>query len=358
MVEAAETPVNLEPSGRFTAVRLPDHWYVACLASELRTAPLPRTVLGIPMVLFRDAVGSASALVDRCPHRNVPLSIGRCLDGQIECGYHGWRFSGDGTCVDVPGLDEPSADRTVRRVSRFPTVEQDGMVWVAPSGVAPSPQPPRLRHVGDPGYRTIHLRLDVPGPVLAAVENALDVPHTSFLHRGLFRGNRERMPVGVTVRHGADWVEAQFEGETVPPGLLARLLSTENGVVEHTDRFTLPALAQVEYRLEPHHVVLNAFYTPVDDSSCVLHAAAAFRLPVPTAVARAAVVPLARVILRQDNRVLEQQRSNVERFGGERFVNTPIDLLGPHILRLMRRSERGETPPASPAPDEHLTLLT
>ncbi|MFN8052851.1 MAG: aromatic ring-hydroxylating dioxygenase subunit alpha [Acidimicrobiales bacterium] len=353
-----EVPVTIEPSGRFTRVRLTSHWYVACLASELRRSPIARTVLDVPLVLFRGPDGSPAALVDRCPHRNVPLSVGRCVDGELECRYHGWRFDSAGTCLDVPGLEEASADRTVRRVGAFPVVEQDGMVWVAPAGEPATPLPPRLSHVGDPGYRTIHLRLDVPGPMLAAVENALDVPHTSFLHKGLFRGRRERLPIAVTIRHGVDSVEAQFEGEPVPPGLLAKLLSADNGVVEHTDRFVVPALAQVEYRLADHHIVLNAFYTPTDDRSCVLHAAAAFRLPIPTPLAKAAVVPLARLVLHQDNQILRRQRDTIDRFGGERFVNTPIDLLGPHILRLLRRHERGEAAPEQPAPDEHLTLLT
>lgn len=353
-----ETPVRVEPSGRFTTVRLPSHWYVACLGSELKSKPLARTVVGVPLVLFRDRAGRAAALVDRCPHRNVPLSLGRCVDGELECRYHGWRFDRSGTCIDVPGLDEASADRSVRRVERFPVVEQDGMVWVVPSGTALTATPPRLDHVGDGDYRTIYLRLDVPGPMLAAVENALDVPHTSFLHKGLFRGGRERVPVGVTIRHGVDFVEAIFEGEPVPPGVLGRVLGGDGGVVEHTDRFRIPALAQVEYRLDRHHIMLNAFYTPVDDDSCVLHAAAAFRLPVPTAVARAAVLPIARLVLHQDNQILRKQRSNVARFGGERYVNTPIDLLGPQILRLLRRHERGDPNPETLAPDEHLTLLT
>src|SRR4051794_21563853 len=111
---AAEIPVSIEPSGRFTNVRLSSHWYVACLASELRDRPMARTVLGVPMVLFRDSSGSPAALLDRCPHRNVPLSAGRCNDGELECRYHGWRFDSSGTCLDVPGLEEASADRTVR----------------------------------------------------------------------------------------------------------------------------------------------------------------------------------------------------------------------------------------------------
>jgi phenylpropionate dioxygenase-like ring-hydroxylating dioxygenase large terminal subunit len=362
-VVGADVPVSISPSGRFTSVSLPRHWHVACLAEELpraRGAVIGRTVVGVPLVLFRDAAGRPTALLDRCPHRNVALSLGRCDGGEIECRYHGWRFDGAGRCTAVPGLDEAIVDKPVRRVPAFPVIEQDGMIWVVPSLESPrTAGPPPLLGVGRPGYRTITLRLDVPGPMLAALENALDVPHTSFLHRGLFRGRRERVPVGVTIRHGTDRVEAVFDGEPVPPGVVGRLLSPEGGVVEHTDRFVVPSLAQVEYRLGSRHVVLNAVYTPVDDTSCVLHAAAAFRLPIPTAVARAVVVPFARWILHQDNWVLRHQRANVERFGGERFVNTPIDLLGPHILRLLRRHERGEELPDAEVPgEETLTLLT
>jgi len=350
----------LAPTGRFTVARLEHHWHAAARSVELGPKPLGRVVLERPLVLFRDAGGRAVALADRCPHRNVPLSVGRCSDGQVECGYHGWRFDGEGRCRAVPGLDDTSdPDRAVRRVPTFPVVEQDGMVWVVVGDGEPAvAAPPRLVGVGEPGYRTVGLTLEVPGPMLAAVENALDVPHTSFLHRGLFRGRSERVPVGVTVRHGADFVEAHFDGEPVPPGVVGRLLAPDGGVVTHVDRFVVPSLAQVEYRLGARHVALNACYTPVDDRSCRLVAVAAYRLPVPEAVARRAILPLAKVILGQDNRILGLQQETVERFGGERFVNTPIDLLGPHILRLVRRHERGEVVPAEVLPDERLRLLT
>ena len=71
--------------------RLARHWYVACQSKELRKKPLARTVVGLPLVLFRDAEGRAQALLDRCPHRNAPLSLGRVTnEGRLECAYHGW----------------------------------------------------------------------------------------------------------------------------------------------------------------------------------------------------------------------------------------------------------------------------
>ena len=42
----------------------------------------------------RDSAGRPSALVDRCPHRNLALSLGTVHpDGNLECAYHGWRFA-------------------------------------------------------------------------------------------------------------------------------------------------------------------------------------------------------------------------------------------------------------------------
>ncbi|MBA4004554.1 MAG: 2Fe-2S ferredoxin, partial [Delftia sp.] len=42
-----------------------DQWYVAGFAWELQDAPLARTLLGRPVVLFRTPDGSVAALEDR-----------------------------------------------------------------------------------------------------------------------------------------------------------------------------------------------------------------------------------------------------------------------------------------------------
>ena len=55
---------------------LPGAWYVACFSRHLRARPVARTVGGTPLALFRDGLGRPRAVLDRCPHRNVPLSYG------------------------------------------------------------------------------------------------------------------------------------------------------------------------------------------------------------------------------------------------------------------------------------------
>ncbi|HYT39313.1 MAG TPA: Rieske 2Fe-2S domain-containing protein, partial [Acidimicrobiia bacterium] len=287
------SPGAARSGGRTSAVELPDEWYVACLSSELgRRRPLVRTVSGMPLCLFRDGGGWAAAVVDRCPHRNVPLSLGRLRDGLLECRYHGWRFDRSGACRTIPGLcaesrprpetspsallggvtdrdggprppepagpggneDETGSSRhRGRAADALPCVERDGFVWVfSGSAEPPAGGPPfRFPCINDPGYDTVRRSLKSAGTVHAVAENALDVPHTAFLHGGLFRGaGRDPVEVEVVVRTGADRIEAEYIGEPRPPGVAGRLLAPGGGVVQHWDRFLLPSIAQVEYRLE------------------------------------------------------------------------------------------------------------
>ena len=77
-------------------------WHPIAYASEVRTAPLAIRLMGHRLVLFRS--GDAYGLLDdRCPHRNVPLSEGRCVGDHVECPYHGWQFDAGGQCRKVPG---------------------------------------------------------------------------------------------------------------------------------------------------------------------------------------------------------------------------------------------------------------
>jgi phenylpropionate dioxygenase-like ring-hydroxylating dioxygenase large terminal subunit len=115
------------PGDPSAPVLLPDHWYAACESRALGREPHAFSLLDYPLVLFRGSGGGVAVLEDRCPHRNVPLSLGTVRNGLLECAYHGWRFDERGSCRAVPGLTEerPSAGRDARS---WPTREQDGLV--------------------------------------------------------------------------------------------------------------------------------------------------------------------------------------------------------------------------------------
>lgn len=335
-------------SGRKNVVRVLDAWYVACRADELKAdVPLARTALGIPLALFRDASGAPAAVLDRCPHRNVPLSLGRVKDGELQCRYHGWRFDGGGRLRAVPGLpvvDNDALDAPGRRVVSFPCREQDGYVWVfTDARTAPRGAPPALPQVGWPGYLTVRQEIVVEGTLHSTLENILDVPHTSFLHGGLFRQEEKKHEITAHVRRTRDGVEAEFVGEPRPEGIAARILSPSGGVVEHIDRFMLPSVAQVEYRIgSENHIVTTTMCTPVTETQTVMHSCLSVRTRLPARALAFVAMPFAFRILKQDKVILQAQTELVDRFGSETFTSTAIDLLGPHILHLLKKAEAGD----------------
>ncbi len=346
----------LRTRGRSSVVKLHDAWFIACAADELGTAPRAVIIQDVPLVLFRDADGRAATLLDRCPHRNVPLSGGTvCDDGTLQCPYHGWRFDGRGECRAVPSLVGPAASKA-RTAPSFPTLEQDGWIWVhtAP-GTMPASRPHRFEKMGAPGYTTVCSTVEAEASLFSTLENALDVPHTAFLHRGLFRSESRGIPITARIKRTADRVEAEFIGEPRPTGLVAKILSPSGGIVQHWDRFILPSIAQVEYRIgDENHFLADTVATPVSDFVTRLHAVVSFRSRIPGPLLAPLVKPLALRVFEQDATILRRQTEVIRRFGGEQFASTEIDVLGRHVWRLLQAAARG----ASSVPDEeHETTL-
>lgn len=333
-----------------SVVKLPDAWFIACEAKTLKHKPRAFTLQGTPLVLFRGKDGKPAALLDRCPHRNAPLSLGRVTaEGELQCAYHGWRFDGSGACRAVPGLvTEQDVPLKARAAEAYPAVEQEGYVWVySTPGETPAAGPYRLPHLDDPWYTTVRREFRVASTLHAVVENALDVPHTAFLHGGLFRTAEKKNEVEVVVRRHATYAEAEYLGEPRPKGLAGRLLAPGGGVVTHFDRFLLPSIAQVEYRLgEKSHLVTTSVMTPIDDFDTKVWAVVTYRLPLPNFVVRPFLTPIAERIFRQDAVILQAQTDVIRRFGTERFTSTELDVLGHEVWRLLEQHAHRLPPPS------------
>jgi phenylpropionate dioxygenase-like ring-hydroxylating dioxygenase large terminal subunit len=354
---SAETSALTAPSraalvplrrGRASVVHLPGHWFIAATSRELRDRPLPTTLFGTPIVLFRGEGGRAGALLDRCPHRNVPLSLGAVVEGSLRCPYHGWRFATDGACTFIPSLTTEVSAKA-RHAHALPTIEQQGFVWVlarAYQGDAPDPpaaEPHRFAYHGAKDYTTVTQVVEAEGTMYSTIENALDVPHTAFLHRGLFRSESRGLTIQAKVARTRDRVVAEYVGEPRPPGILARILSPSGGIVTHFDRFIMPSIAQVEYSIgTENHILVDSVMTPLSDFRTRIYAVVSFRTRLPAFLVKPFVKPLALRVFRQDAFILKKQTETIQAFGGEQFASTEIDVLGKHIWRLLKAAERGD----------------
>jgi len=164
---------------------LKNAWTIAAWGSELQTGQLlARTLLDVPVVLFRDSAGQAHALFDRCPHRFAPLSMGHLSDGgnSVECVYHGLRFDATGRCVLNPHGDGQVPKAAV--VQRFPLVERWSALWIW-MGDASLADPAIIPDFSflDPAHWAVGIgSMIVDGPYELEIDNILDLSHIEFLH--------------------------------------------------------------------------------------------------------------------------------------------------------------------------------
>jgi phenylpropionate dioxygenase-like ring-hydroxylating dioxygenase large terminal subunit len=310
-------------------------WWPLCTSRELgRRQPLGRTLCDVPLVLFRDSEARPAIALDRCPHRNAPLSAGRVNDGEIECGYHGWRFDGAGRCTHVPGL-EPNV-RPGRPLNRaIASTELGGLVWACldPQTDEPAPSDPWADATR---YDSFALTDRVSCGVVEAAENFLDGFHTHFVHAGLIRRPVRRRRVAVVTSEIPNGVMASYRGEGTQSGLISRLFERDRS--ESKGRFTLPGTAEVEYRGAGNRLTLlvTTWLTPETNGSLrVFVRVVTPRGAVPGALKAFVLGYFFRIVLRQDKRILELASANAARFTDRLQLDSPLDVLAPHIRRLV-----------------------
>jgi phenylpropionate dioxygenase-like ring-hydroxylating dioxygenase large terminal subunit len=288
-------------------------WYPAARSARVRGRKLlPVMLLGVPLVVGRDARGRAFALRDSCPHRGVPLSFGR-FDGEaVECCYHGWTFDpGTGRCLHIPSLAEGSRLK-VERISAvgYACEEQDGYVWVfvpEPSARGAQPPPaPRLPVFGG-RYRMAHLEAELPCNVDHGIIGLMDPAHGPFVHRSWWwrsqRSIHEKEKVFEPIPNGFR-IRAHAPSANSAP---YKLLGVYREPVTTTIEFVLPNMRTEEIRCGPYWFTSRATVTPVARDRSRIDFCAAWnvfnRVPFVTPIFRL----FARKFLRQDQQMMEKQ---------------------------------------------------
>jgi phenylpropionate dioxygenase-like ring-hydroxylating dioxygenase large terminal subunit len=319
-------------------------WYPVARSSDLKRRALAVTLMDTPLAVFRGTGGEPAVLADRCAHRNYPLSLGRVTGGGLlECGYHGWTYDGGGQCVRVPGLPGGCTEPAdTRHVASHAALEQDGLVWAwGEPDAEPTRRPFALPVFVGPGAGEVILQRDLDCTLHAALENELDVPHTAFLHRGIFRGGTPHAITAVR-RPVDDGVEVQYLGEPVGMGPI-RMRQGAGRTFDHWDRFVLPSVAQIEYVVEGWFRIVNTIvHLPMSPFRTRAWFVVRFQSRLPAAIVRPVVLQQGRQILRQDARALARQAERIRSFGGERYASTELDLFGNAIWHLLRHAERAE----------------
>ena len=197
-----------------------NQWYVAAYSHEVSNKPLHRWLLGEPAVLYRTERGDPVALFDRCPHRGLRLSAGRVLGEEIQCTYHGLRFTPQGKCMVIPS-GGPISSRL--RVASYPVVERWKWMWIwmGDPGLADPAQIPDISVFGfgrDGWYDEPSGLLPLKANYLLPFENLLDASHISFLHHGLIdSGNVAQLPFEMSEEGPNLKVVREIKNEPISP---------------------------------------------------------------------------------------------------------------------------------------------
>jgi phenylpropionate dioxygenase-like ring-hydroxylating dioxygenase large terminal subunit len=154
-------------------------WTPVLLSRRLKKRPVAVKIAGEKVVLFRDAQGQPAALLDRCPHRGVALSLGKVRGSCLECPFHGWQFDAQGQNRHVPLNPDAKRERLFARA--FPVRELGDLLWLY-TGAAPATEPNVPEVLTDGRVRT-YVERTWSCHWTRAMENMLDSPHLPFVHR-------------------------------------------------------------------------------------------------------------------------------------------------------------------------------
>ena len=101
-------------------------WYPLTWSRNVARALSAHRIVEQQVVLYRTEAGQVVAMEDACPHRLMPLSMGKLKGDAIECGYHGMTYDCTGTCVRIPGQAQIPSNAVVRT---YPTHEHMARAW-------------------------------------------------------------------------------------------------------------------------------------------------------------------------------------------------------------------------------------
>jgi phenylpropionate dioxygenase-like ring-hydroxylating dioxygenase large terminal subunit len=245
-------------------------WYAAAFAAPIADKPQARTVLGTKLVLWRPTPESGvSVALDRCAHRDAPLSRGWVENCHLVCPYHGWEWDAEGKTKRIPQFPD-SPHPTKSGLTMVASQERYGMVWVCLATEAeggPLLDIPPVPEFDDPEWRVVPEQewlFDC--TAMHLLENNFDPGHVSFVHANTF-GDRDKPELTETVvTHFPFGLETFGE---VPVD--ARPGEAGATVRASVSRLHLPFFGHITitYPDGLKHLMVKAI-TPIDDERCQL----------------------------------------------------------------------------------------
>ncbi len=321
--------------------RLSNFYHVVGKSADIDESPTPISILDKDYVFFRRDE-KIVAFEDRCPHRGAPISIGKFCDDYIECGYHGWKFSYDGGCSEIPAL---GGDATIPKAARlsapFSVEERYGLVFVAIG----EPKAPIIviEEFDDPNFDTGYLEVfEARQHAAFLADNFLDVAHFPFVHSSTFGD-------------GEDKVVGDFEISEDGPGFVAtyeHTFSNREDPLVSTGQHELLQRRRLTYKFAPPFQLtlrieflatggvntIAFFVTPTLERSSRLYSILVRNDLGGSKLAMGEAVAYEEKIIIEDLAIQEAYNSKGFPLGATGFVNTRADRVTSTFRRKLREA--------------------
>jgi vanillate monooxygenase len=339
-------------------------WYVACTPGEIDDKPLGRMICGERIVFYRGPEGKVAAVEDFCPHRGAPLSLGRVVEGQLVCGYHGLTMGCDGKPVAMPG----QRVRGFPAIRTFPVTERYGFVWTW-TGDAALADPAQIHHLDwaeNPewayGGGLYHVHCDY----RLMIDNLMDLTHETYVHASSIGQKEIDEAPPKTKTEGDAVITSRFMENILPPPFW-QLALRGNHLADDVPvdrwqicRFTPPSHVMIEvgvahagkggYDADPRFKVASVvvdFITPETETSIWYFWGMARNFNPKDKALTASIRDGQGKIFSEDLQMLESQQRNLLAHPGRSLLNLNIDAGGVQSRRVLERIIAQERIPAT-----------
>ncbi|MEM1307519.1 MAG: aromatic ring-hydroxylating dioxygenase subunit alpha [Pseudomonadota bacterium] len=233
-------------------------WYVAGWSSEFGGALRRITVLDTHIATFRASDGAVIAMEDRCPHRQLPLSMGKRIGDTVQCGYHGMTFDSSGRCVRIPGQENVPDSAYVET---YVVHERHNIVWIwmgEPDRADANAifDLPQLSMAGWTAHQGDALHINA--HYLNVAENLVDPAHVSFVHpTTLGNAASENVPVHVSTS-GEAIVAWRWIRDSEPIGFFKKFGDFSGNVDRwHYYYLHMPSVAAIDFGSAPAEAAIG-----------------------------------------------------------------------------------------------------
>ena len=299
---------------------LDQHWYPVATSEELKVNPLAISLFNKKIVLFRDENKKVVALLDLCPHRNAPLSLGVVNQGKLQCAYHGWTFGAGGKIKNIPSLVDQDKIPS-KCVQSFLVKESEKTIWVnLQEDSILAPQWGEL--FGHSTYFEIVTHVEAPMDLI--IENFVDCAHTPFVHKGLFR-SPDAQVVEAVIKNTPTGVHIETLGEKNQKSLLGKLFMGAETTV-HTDEFIFPTTVKVDYSWGTRKQIRTiSICTPIDGENTRITTRVYIKGFMFSGFIALFLKGLTKKILSQDKVILAAQAKAIKLQDGVKFMGVSSD---------------------------------